>query len=141
MRSRHLSRVIDASPEEVYRFAADPDNLPRWATGLASSDVTRRGDDLVVDAPMGTVTVRFVPRNEFGVLDHDVILPSGTVVTNPMRVLAHPDGAEVVFTIRQLDLSTAEFDRDTGMVEDDLDRLKSLLEAGRRTLPVVSRSS
>lgn len=139
MRSRHLSRVIDASPEAVYRFAADPDNLPLWATGLASTDVTRDGDDLLVDSPMGAVTVRFVPRNDFGILDHDVILPSGTVVTNPIRVIAHPDGAEVIFTIRQFELSNAEFDRDTGMVEDDLDRLKSLLESRRTALPLVDR--
>lgn len=139
MRSRHLSRVIQASLETVYGFAADPDNLPLWATGLASSDVTRSGDDLLVDSPMGAVTVRFVPRNEFGVLDHDVILPSGTVVTNPIRVMAHPEGAEVVFTIRQLDLTNAEFDRDTGMVDDDLDRLKSLLESRRPTLRLVDR--
>ncbi|MFE0750956.1 SRPBCC family protein [Gordonia sp. NPDC058843] len=129
MRSRHVSVVIDSAPESVYDFAAEPDNLPRWAAGLAKSEVTRRGDELLVESPMGTVTVRFVPRNSFGVVDHEVRLPGGDTVFNPLRVLAHPDGTEVVFTIRQLAMSDDEFDRDTQMVEKDLAQLKSLMES------------
>ncbi len=114
MRSRHIGVVIERSPADVYAFAADPDNLPRWAAGLAR----------------GEVTVTFTPRNELGVLDHDVTLPSGTVVTNPLRVVAHPQGAEVVFTLRQLDVSDAGFERDAATVREDLERLRSLLERG-----------
>ena len=130
MNSRHVSRVIAASPEAVYDFASNPDNLPKWAAGLAKTEVVREGDTLFVDSPMGNVAVRFVPRNEYGVIDHDVTLPSGTIVTNPVRILAHPEGAEIVFTIRQIELTDEEFDRDTGMVEADLERLKGLVEAG-----------
>lgn len=128
MNSHHVSRVIAAQASTVYAFAADPDNLPKWASGLATSPVSRRGEALVVDSPMGEVTVHFRPPNDFGVLDHDVTLPSGDVVTNPVRVLEHPDGAEIVFTIRQLAMSDAEFDRDTATVGADLDSLKKLLE-------------
>lgn len=133
MRSRHVSRVVAASPSAVYDIASDPDNLPRWAAGLASGDVARQGDMLVVESPMGTVTVRFVPRNELGVLDHDVTLPSGVVVTNPMRVMSHPHGAEVVFTVRQLDLTDDELDRDVALVEADLEALRRLVEERTRT--------
>ena len=127
MRSHHVSRVIAATPEAVYEFASNIDNLPRWATGLAVQAVIRDGDALLVESPMGQVRVRFVERNSFGVLDHDVTLPTGTVVTNPVRVLSHPDGAEVVFTIRQLDLDEMEFVRDIETVAADLDRLASQL--------------
>ncbi len=78
---------------------------------------------------MGEVTVRFVGANDYGVLDHEVTLPSGTTVHNPMRVLPHPDGAEVVLTVRQIELTDDEFDRDTRMVEEDLARLAALLES------------
>lgn len=128
MRSRHVSTVIAATPAAVYAFAADPDNLPKWAAGLAQAEVKRDGNLLLVESPMGQVTVGFVQSNDLGVLDHDVTLPSGAVVTNPLRVLSHPDGAEVVFTLRQLDLSDEEFDRDAAMVETDLARLKELVE-------------
>lgn len=128
MKSRHLSVVIAAAPETVYAFASDPENLPKWAAGLAQSEVVRDGDVLRVNSPMGQVTVRFVPNNDFGVLDHEVTLPTGARVTNPLRVLAHPEGSEVVFTLRQLDLSDVDFDRDAEMVEADLERLKSIVE-------------
>ncbi len=45
---------------------------------------------------MGRVALAFVPRNDFGVLDHDVTLPSGETVYNPMRVIADGTGCEVV---------------------------------------------
>ncbi len=128
MKSRHISRVVSASPESVYEFASNPDNLPRWAAGLASTEVVREGDVLLVDSPMGKVTVRFVPQNEYGVIDHDVTLPSGTTVRNPVRILSHPMGSEIVFTIRQIELTDDDFDRDTSLVERDLDRLKQLVE-------------
>lgn len=126
--SRHVSTVIRRSPAEVYDYAADPDNLPAWAAGLAQSEVTRQGDTLLVDSPMGRVEVRFVPRNDLGVVDHDVVLPSGTVVTNPMRVLAHPQGAEVLFTVRQVELTDDELERDVALVAADLARLREILE-------------
>ncbi len=126
--SRHISQVIHQSPIRVYEFASNPENLPTWASGLARSHVTSDGDRLMVDSPMGQVTVRFVPPNDLGVLDHDVTLPSGTTVTNPVRVLAHPDGAEVLFTVRQIELTDEEYERDLRLVNDDLKRLKALME-------------
>ncbi|MDZ7917350.1 MAG: SRPBCC family protein [Rhodococcus sp. (in: high G+C Gram-positive bacteria)] len=129
MASWHVSQVIRRAPEQVYDFAVNPANLPTWAAGLANSPVTVEGDRLFAESPMGRVTVRFVPRNDLKVLDHDVTLPSGTTVNNPVRVLSHPNGAEIVFTVRQIELSDDEFERDLGMVAEDLRRLKEVLEA------------
>ena len=133
MRSQHVSRVIAASPDLVYEYARDLENLPHWAAGLAQSEVVRDGETLFVESPMGRVEVRFVDRNVFGVLDHDVTLPSGTVVTNPVRVLAHPEGSEVVFTVRQIELDDEEFARDVETVSADLQRLEHrITETGPR---------
>lgn len=77
---------------------------------------------------MGRVRFVFAPRNDFGVLDHDVTLPSGEVVANPLRVLRHPQGAEVVFTLRQLTADEAAFEVDASAVDADLHRLKEILE-------------
>lgn len=129
MRSCHLSEVIQRSPAAVYAYASNPDNLPAWAAGLAMGEVTTEGPTLIVDSPMGRVSVRFAPTNDFGILDHDVTLPSGETVSNPVRVLPHPDGCEIVFTVRQRDLSDTEFDRDIEAVAADLVRLRRLLEA------------
>jgi hypothetical protein len=129
MRSHHLSTVIHCSPESVYTFAACPENLAKWAAGLVQSKLTRDGELLCVESPEGRTTIRFVERNDLGVLDHDVTVPSGETINNPFRVLAHPEGAEVVFTIRQLGLSDSEFDRDAALVQADLRRLKDILES------------
>ncbi len=79
---------------------------------------------------LGTVKVRFVEPNAFGVLDHDVTLESGLTVHNPMRVVPRDGGgSEVIFTLfrRQGD-SDAEFEADARAVERDLRALKELLE-------------
>jgi uncharacterized protein YndB with AHSA1/START domain len=128
MRSIHVSTVIRRSAAEVYAYAADLDNLPRWAGGLTESAVVREGDALVTDSPMGRIRLTFAPPNDLGVLDHDVTLPSGQTTHNPLRVLAHPDGAEVVFTIRQLAMTDDELARDTALVQADLERLRTILE-------------
>jgi hypothetical protein len=78
---------------------------------------------------MGRVSVAFVPRNEYGVLDHDVTLPSGEIIYNPMRVTKDGSGSEVVFTLRRLPgMSDEDFERDAKAVAADLARLKRVLE-------------
>jgi hypothetical protein len=78
---------------------------------------------------MGRVVLSFTSLNPYGVLDHDVALPSGETFHNPMRVLPLDSGSEVVFTLRrQREMSDKEFERDAGAVLADLIRLKQLLE-------------
>lgn len=130
-RSQHISIGIDRPASEVYDFTADPLNLPTWASGLAGSKVERDGDQWFTESPMGRVTFTFTPRNDLGVLDHQVTLPSGETVLNPMRVISDVDGCEVVFTLRQRpDMTDDEFERDAAAVVKDLATLKSLLETG-----------
>jgi len=97
---RHISVYIARPPAEVYEFASDPRNLPRWAAGLARSEVRRDGDEWIADTPVGKVRVRFAPRNSFGVMDHDVTLESGITIHNPMRVV--PNGEGTVHVTGQL---------------------------------------
>lgn len=132
MTSRHISLIARADADTVYRFAADPRNLPAWASGLARADVRVAGESLWADSPMGTVKVTFAPRNAVGVLDHDVELPSGAVVNNPLRVIRHPEGAEIVFTVRQLEMTDEDFERDCQTVREDLGRLRDLVEEHNR---------
>jgi hypothetical protein len=60
-------------------------------------------EDWIAESPMGKVKVKFVEKNKFGVLDHDVTLPSGVKVYNPMRVFPNNDGSELIFTGCTLD--------------------------------------
>ena len=130
-RSRHVSVHIDRPASTVYEVAADPRNLPRWAAGLAGSTVEPEEGRWVTDSPMGHVTVTFAPANQFGVLDHDVTLPSGETVHNPLRVLRAEEGCEVVFSLRRRPgTSEEEFEADADAVARDLAALKALVESG-----------
>lgn len=126
--SRHLSVYIDRPVSEVYAFASNPANLPRWAPGLGSSVVEVDGT-WFVETAAGRVRVTFAPDNEYGVLDHEVLTPSGETVYVPLRAIADGGGCEVVFTLRRsAGMTDAEFERDTALVNGDLALLKKVLE-------------
>ena len=128
--SRHLSIRIDRPAAEVYDYACQPANLPRWAAGLGSSIELAEGR-WVAQSPLGRVVVEMTGSNPFGVLDHWVTLATGERFYNPMRVIADGEGCELVFTLRrQPGASDADFDRDAEAVAADLAALKRLLEAG-----------
>jgi len=116
-------------PGDVYAFASDPRNLSRWAAGLAHEDVELVDGVWVVESPMGRVTVEFAPSNPFGVLDHEVTLPSGETVSNPMRVMPNADGCDVVFTVcRRAGMGVEEFAADKDAVAADLATLRDLMQ-------------
>ena len=124
----HISVSINRPPNEVYAFVSNPENLPKWATGLGGSIKNVHGE-WIADAPMGQVKVKFADENQFGIVDHEVVLESGIKVYNPMRVIANGQGSEVFFTlIRQPEMSDEKFAQDAKWVEKDLGILKGLLE-------------
>jgi hypothetical protein len=127
---RFISVSIDQPPREVYDFAAKPENLPRWARGLAGSIEHVAGDEWIARSGLGTVRVRVTPPNELGVLDHDVTLETGVTVHNALRVLPREDGrSEVVFALfRRAGIADADFEADAAAVEQDLRALKAALE-------------
>ena len=104
--------TIERPPAEVYAFVSDPNNLPKWASGLNAA-----------------VKVRFVERNAYGVLDHYVKANAGPEVYMPMRVFPNGEGAEVLLTVfRQPGVTEEKFVDDTQWVRRDLEALKALLE-------------
>src|SRR5215475_1825273 len=131
--SKHLAEWIDRPAAEVYRYASNPANVPEWAPGLGSA-VDNVDGVWFVETGAGRATFAFAPPNEFGVLDHDVTMPSGQTFYNPMRVIPDKRGCEVVFTLRRLPAMTDdEFARDAGLVTADLARLKQVLESAARS--------
>ena len=127
--SVHVSTTIDCPAVDVYDYASNPLNLSAWAAGLAHRDVQLIDGQWVVDSPMGRVVVAFAPSNDFGILDHDVTLPVGETVRNPMRVIPNGDGCDVVFTVRRRPgMSEKDFATDIDAVTADLATLRALME-------------
>lgn len=128
LESKQIGVLIDRTVREVYDYASDPVNLPEWAPGLGSAVVEVDGH-WYVETSTGRAGIIFAPPNDFGILDHDVTMPSGDVFSNPMRVFANEEGSEVVFTLRRSPgMSSEDFERDAGLVSADLARLKHVLE-------------
>jgi carbon monoxide dehydrogenase subunit G len=126
--SRTLSISIDRPPDEVYDFISNPENLPKWAAGLCKS-VSKTNADWIAETPQGPMKIRFVEKNDFGILDHYVNPAPGVEVYVPIRVLPNGSGSEVIFTIvRSLDMSDEKFAEDIGLVERDLRTLKNVVE-------------
>jgi len=127
--SQHIGIFIERPAAEVYAYLANPMNLPNWAAGLSGS-IEQRDGRWFAESPMGEIEVVFVPENPYFVLDHDVTLSDGTTFNNPMRVIAHDVGSEVVFTLRrQSDRPEADYEADAAAIRADLATLKRLLES------------
>jgi Polyketide cyclase / dehydrase and lipid transport len=127
--SVHVSATIDCPADVVYGYASNPLNLSSWAAGLAQQDVQLVDGQWVVDSPMGRVVVAFAPSNDFGILDHDVTLPIGETVRNPMRVIPNGDGCDVIFTVRRRPgMSESDLAADVDAVTADLAALRTLME-------------
>ena len=125
---RHISVSIHRSPGDVYAYVSNGENLPRWATGLGH-EIRRVGDEWFAEGPLGEVKVRFVKPNDLGVADHDVMLPTGAVIHNPIRVIPNGTGSTMIFTLMRLSgVSEQTFNDDAKWVEKDLTTLKTLLE-------------
>lgn len=125
----HLSIWIDRDLATVYDFLHRPENFPRWAAGLAKGLRRAPDGDWLGTGPDGEIRVRFTPRNEYGVVDHQVFLPDGEVISVPLRVIANNGGSEVTLTLFRLpEMSDEIFARDAGWVRRDLAQLKAAVE-------------
>ena len=126
--SRAITVRINLAYDKAYEFLVNPINWNQWAFGLGKNIREAKGG-WIADSDGGTANVRFTPRNDFGVLDHSVIRPSGQRVDVPMRLVANGTGWELIFTLfRESNMSDAQFSSDAAYVQRDLDGLKRLLE-------------
>lgn len=123
-----VSCPVDAPA--VYAYACEPAHLPKWASGL-SSGIRQRDGRWFARSPMGEVEVAMAPRNDLGVMDHDVTLPDGRCVHNAFRVTPAGEGSVLTFVVLRMPGTTdAAFEADVMHVRSDLQKLCRLLDEG-----------
>lgn len=126
--SMTISVSIRRDPKAVYEFVLNLENFPRWARSTFQS-IRQLNGKWVAETAQGSVTIDLTERNNFGILDHYVELPSATVIFAPMRVIRNGEGSEVIFTLFQpVDMPDDKFAEDAKSVEQDLNTLKKLVE-------------
>jgi uncharacterized membrane protein len=50
--AKHIFVSIERSAAEVYEFASNPENLPKWAGGLSGA-IKKVNDQWIAEAPIG----------------------------------------------------------------------------------------
>ena len=125
---KNISISINCSQEKVYDFASNPANFPDWLAFLKA--ISKKSDTIwSAETDLGNIEIEFVPKNEFGIIDHTVILPDGSKIKNVLRVIENGDGSEVVFTLfRFAEKTEKEFNDDANLVAEDLKTIKNILE-------------
>lgn len=127
--AKHISISINKPAHQVYQFASNPENFPKWVKFVKSIRLDT-GNSWLAETDLGHIRIDFAPRNEFGVIDHLVTLPDGSTINNPMRVIGNATGSEFIFTLFWMPARTEkEFQDDAKLVEADLKRLKQILES------------
>src|SRR5688500_8695191 len=122
----HIS--INRPASDVYQFVSNPENFPKWVKFVKS--ISKQGESWMAESELGTLKIKFTPKNDFGIIDHDVTLPNGETVTNPMRVLRNNKGSEFIFTLFRMPGRTdQEYEADAKAVSADLQQLKTILES------------
>lgn len=139
MRSDTQSVTIATTPEEVIDFVADPENLPKWATGFAQS-IRRENDHWMVTTPQGDVTVQIETDPDRGIVDYVMSPAPGVTLTLTAysRVLPNEDGAEYVFTQFQAPVACPM--RCSRVRSRPWVRSSTCSRASRMTSPMVSRT-
>lgn len=125
---KNISISINKLADKVYGFASNPENFPVWVEFIKS--ITRQTENIWLGkTDLGNIKIEFVPKNEFGVIDHLVTLPDDTTVNNPIRIIENGKGNELVFTLFCMPNRTeVEFNQDAKLVETDLKKIKTILE-------------
>ncbi len=128
MRSDTRSVTIEAGPEAVLRFVADPANLPRWAIGFAKG-IRCDGGRWVVTTGAGEVGVSVDVDERSGTVDFRMEPAPGVEAVAYSRVVPNGTGAEYVFTqFQQPGTPDDVFQQLSEAVGHELVALKALVE-------------
>jgi hypothetical protein len=128
MRSDTQGIEIASTPQEVLRFVAEPENLPRWAVGFAKA-VQREGANWVVETGQGPVPIRIEADPSSGVADFRMEVHPDAEVTAFSRVTPNGHGSQYVFTqVQAPDMPDEVFDAQVKALSHELTVLKALLE-------------
>jgi hypothetical protein len=101
MKTRTVTAVLDAPREEVFRYLAEVDNLPEWATEFARELKHENGKVKVVNG-LGEFYFSIESDPDTGVIDMFAGPTEDELALFPTRVVALPGGrAAYSFTMFQ----------------------------------------
>lgn len=87
---------INAKPDQVFDFIAEPTNVPKWALGFSEVN----GETALMETPNGKLKVgmRMIVNKDLGTIDTIMTMPDGSVGKVFSRVTENDHGNSAVFT-------------------------------------------
>jgi hypothetical protein len=129
MRTATVTTVLDAPQPEVFRYMAEIEHLPEWATEFAR-ELRRDGDDYKVVNGLGEFVFRIEADEDTGVIDMYAGPTSEQMAVFPTRAVALPDGRTAYsFTMFQgPDMPDELFEAQYASLQRELANLERLLD-------------
>ncbi|WP_437371273.1 SRPBCC family protein [Maribacter litoralis] len=123
---------INATPERVFDFVAEPTNLPKWALGFSEVDET----SALMETPNGKMKIGLINiiNKEAGTIDSIMTMPDGSIGKAFSRVTENNDGKSAIysFVLMAPPVPLAEIEGTLKMqkkqLAQELIHLKSILE-------------
>jgi hypothetical protein len=100
VRTETVTTVLNRSPEDVFTYLSDIENLPEWATEFAR-ELKRDGDDYKVVNGLGEFFFDIRADAASGVIDMFAGPTKDAMAVFPTRVVRCGDGAAYSFTMFQ----------------------------------------
>ena len=123
---------INATPERVFDFVAEPTNLPKWALGFSEVDET----SALMETPNGKMKIGLINiiNKEAGNIASIMTMPDGSIGKAFSRVTENNDGKSAIysFVLMAPPVPLAEIEGTLEMqkkqLAQELIHLKSILE-------------
>jgi hypothetical protein len=130
MRCETVTTVVSAAQPEVFRYMADVEHLPEWATEFAR-ELRRDGGEYTVVNGLGEFCFRIEADEATGVIDMFAGPTKDQMAVFPTRAVALPDGRTAYsFTMFQApDMPDELFDAQYASLRRELANLERLLDS------------
>lgn len=131
VRSDTRAVSIEARPEDVYAFVADPENLPTWAVGFCRAIRREAGTDRwIVTTAHGEMPIRYMTHEAAHAIDFHFTPTPGVEVAAFSRVVPNGHGSEYIFTqFQPIGMSDDVFSTQTRALVEELQVLRALMHA------------
>ena len=131
MRTETVTAVLEATPEDVFSYLAEVENLPEWATEFART-LKRDGSDYKVVNGLGEFFFEIRADAVSGVIDMYAGPTKDEMAIFPTRVVRMPDGRTAYsFTMFQAPAMPDElFDAQYASLQREFRNIERILKPG-----------
>ncbi len=127
MHSETMTIIIPAPKSDVFKYIANPSNLPGWANEFCQ-DLKEENGIFTIVTPMGEMIFNIAANEETGVIDMYASPDGKSDFPLATRVLALPDGqtAYSVLFFQDPNISNDIYQQQLGSLRKEMDNVKSL---------------